>query len=324
MVRITILTSRPRDAMKQIKGPTHRLGFADTTSIGTEGRPPQTRMTANSGQNVLVKGTRSQAELGFHTLTTLVFIAGLTATIYFCRSMTGGMPMIGGWTMSMMWMRMPTQSWLGSAGTFMLMWLAMMVAMMLPSSLPMILRYYRARRSANDRAAMVSTTLMMGGYFFVWSVAGAVIYIVGVTFALATAHSTELSQAAPFIIGATVSIAGCMQFMPWTMVGLRRCCGPLLCDIRGGPRGLWSACRTGVSCGASCVACCSGPTLVLLALGMMNPAVIGMTAAVIAMEKLLPRPEPIVRISGIVALVVGTIMIGRLVLQVEFCTRMRC
>jgi predicted metal-binding membrane protein len=253
--------------------------------------------------------------LAFHALTTLVFIAGLAATVYFCSSMSGGMPMPGGWTMSMMWMRMPGQTWLGSAGMFMLMWLGMMIAMMLPSSLPMILRYYRALRSENSRGVMVSTSLMMGGYFFVWSATGTAIYIAGVTFALATARWAELSVATPFIIGATILIAGCMQFMPWTTFGLRRCRGPLSCDISRAHGNPWSAWCLGVRCGTSCVACCCGPTLALLALGMMNPIVIGAVAAVIAMEKLLPRPELIVRISGAAALVAGIVIIGRFVLQ---------
>ena len=49
------------------------------------------------------------------------------------------MEMPGGWRMSMMWMRMPAQTWAASAASFLLMWLAMMVAMMLPSAMPMML-----------------------------------------------------------------------------------------------------------------------------------------------------------------------------------------
>ncbi len=45
------------------------------------------------------------------------------------------MEMPGGWTMSMMWMRMPGQTWFASALSFLFMWLAMMVALMLPSAL---------------------------------------------------------------------------------------------------------------------------------------------------------------------------------------------
>ena len=54
------------------------------------------------------------------------------------------MPMPGGWTMSMAWMRMPGQTWPGAASSFLGMWVVMMVAMMLPSLVPMLLRYRRA------------------------------------------------------------------------------------------------------------------------------------------------------------------------------------
>jgi predicted metal-binding membrane protein len=69
----------------------------------------------------------------------VAFIVSVAATVYFCRSMCCEMEMPGGWRMSMMWMRMPAQTWAASAASFLLMWLAMMVAMMLPSAMPMML-----------------------------------------------------------------------------------------------------------------------------------------------------------------------------------------
>ena len=73
-----------------------------------------------------------------------LFAAAAGATIFLTHSMSGGMLMPGNWTMSMMWMVMPGQTWLGAALSFVGMWLAMMIAMMLPSSLPMLLLYRRA------------------------------------------------------------------------------------------------------------------------------------------------------------------------------------
>ena len=207
---------------------------------------------------------------------------------------------------------MPGQTWLQSASMFMLMWLAMMIAMMLPSSLPMILRYYQARRSDNARGILRSTFLMAAGYFFVWCAVGLVIYLAGIVFALAAMRWSELSRSTPRIIGFAVLLAGCMQFMPWTAFGLRRCRGPLSCnasDLLADSRSAW---RIGIASGVSCVACCSGPTLILVVLGMMNPAVIFTVAAVIAVEKLIPNPEPIVRFFGIAALVAGTILMAKL------------
>src|SRR5260370_11138074 len=77
-----------------------------------------------------------------YIIAVLVSICAAGATLYFYYSMSNGMPMPGNWTMSMMWM--PIGSELAGAVIFTLMWLAMMVAMMLPSAMPMLLLYRRA------------------------------------------------------------------------------------------------------------------------------------------------------------------------------------
>jgi predicted metal-binding membrane protein len=69
-----------------------------------------------------------------------VFLASVAATAVMCRSMRGGMAMQGGWTMSMTWIRMPGQSWLAAAAMFLGMWTVMMVAMMMPSLMPVLSR----------------------------------------------------------------------------------------------------------------------------------------------------------------------------------------
>src|SRR3974390_1861184 len=97
-----------------------------------------------------------------------VFAAAATLTIFFTRSMSGGMPMPGNWTMSMMWMVMPGQNWITAALAFVGMWLAMMVAMMLPSALPMLLLYRRAAAFRGE-SRLSALTLAVGiGYFLVW------------------------------------------------------------------------------------------------------------------------------------------------------------
>ncbi len=51
----------------------------------------------------------------FFVFSGLVFAVSAVATVYFCRSMSGGREMPGGWTMSMMGMRMPGQTWTAPA-----------------------------------------------------------------------------------------------------------------------------------------------------------------------------------------------------------------
>ena len=85
------------------------------------------------------------SDAAFVGVSALLFAGSTTLTIVWCASMSAmGMPMPGGWTMSMAWMRMPGQTWLGAAASFLGMWIVMMVAMMLPSLVPMLWRYRQA------------------------------------------------------------------------------------------------------------------------------------------------------------------------------------
>src|SRR5205823_8388863 len=98
-------------------------------------------------------------------------------------SAMAGMPMPGGWTMSMAWMRMPDQTWTGAAVSFVGMWIAMMLAMMLPSLVPMLRRYRQAVETTR-RPRLGRLTLLVGaGYFVVWTAFGVVTFPIGVALA---------------------------------------------------------------------------------------------------------------------------------------------
>ena len=86
------------------------------------------------------------SQRAFFGVAALLFAASAAATIVWCASMSAmsQMPMPGGWTMSMAWMRMPGQTWPGAAASFLGMWVVMMVAMMLPSFVRMLWRYRQA------------------------------------------------------------------------------------------------------------------------------------------------------------------------------------
>jgi hypothetical protein len=71
------------------------------------------------------------SQRAFFCVSALLFAASAALTIAWCESMSamGEMPMPGGWTMSMAWMRMPGQTWPGAAASFLGMWVVMMVAL---------------------------------------------------------------------------------------------------------------------------------------------------------------------------------------------------
>src|SRR5262245_10378644 len=125
------------------------------------------------------------SERAFLGASALLFAASGAVTIVWGASMSamGEMPMPGGWTMSMAWMRMPGQTWPGAAGSFLGMWIAMMVAMMLPSLVPMLFRYREAVGRAGATRLGRLTVLVGAGYFAVWGAVGMAAFPVGVALA---------------------------------------------------------------------------------------------------------------------------------------------
>ena len=109
------------------------------------------------------------SQRAFLGVSALLFAVSLGATVVWCASMSAmdGMPMPGGWTMSMAWMRMPGQTWVAAAASFLGMWVVMMLAMMLPSLVAMLRRYREAIVRTSDARLGRLTTLVAVGYFCV-------------------------------------------------------------------------------------------------------------------------------------------------------------
>jgi len=85
-------------------------------------------MQANSRQAKGETFNLTSSEVLFYGLLELIFCGSGIATLYFCYSMSGGMAMPGGWTMSMMCMRMPGQTWSEAAAAYLVMWILLLRA----------------------------------------------------------------------------------------------------------------------------------------------------------------------------------------------------
>ena len=240
----------------------------------------------------------------------MTFIVSVGATVYFCRSMCCELEMPGGWTMSMMWMRMPSQTWLGSTTAFLLMWLAMMVAMMLPSALPMFLSTWHSLAETGATNSHASMLLMASGYFATWLAAGAGVYALGVAFAATATHWESFSLAVPVLSGIALIVAGALQFSRWKMTGLLRCRSSLGCGTSCPARE--TSFLLGCKQGAACCVCCAPPMMSMLTLGMMNPFVMVGIAIIIAAEKMLPRPEIVARLVGLATIITGIAFVSGL------------
>ncbi len=255
------------------------------------------------------------SDRGFAGIAALLFAASAIVTITWSESMAamGGMAMPGGWTMSMAWMRMPGQSWPGAAATFLGMWIVMMVAMMLPSLVPMLARYREAL--ANTGAPRFgSLTVIVGvGYFLVWALIGLATFPLGVVLARIQMLWPAVARAAPIAVGAVVLGAGALQFTAWKARQLACCRQVPAGRGRGLPDDLGTALRHGLRLGLHCSHCCAGLTAILLVIGMMDlRAMAGVTAA-ITLERLAPASEAAARVIGIVIIVAGLLLITRAV-----------
>jgi predicted metal-binding membrane protein len=242
----------------------------------------------------------------------LLFAGSATLTIAWCTSMSaiGGMPMPGGWTMSMAWMRMPGQTWPGAAASFLGMWVVMMVAMMLPSLVPMLRRYRQAvgRKSARHLGALTATA--GAGYVFVWTVFGMAVFPLGATLAELEMQQPTLARAVPIAAGVVVLIAGALQFSSWKARHLA-CCREAPGRGRTLPADARTAWRHGLSLGLHCSYCCASLMAILLVVGVMDFHAMAVVAAAITVERLAPAGEHVARAIGAVALGAGVFLIAR-------------
>jgi predicted metal-binding membrane protein len=237
-----------------------------------------------------------------------VFGVAAIATLYFNRSMSGGMRMPGNWTMSMMWVIMPGQTWFAAALMFVGMWLVMMVAMMLPSTLPMLLLHRRAMAFRGDPRLAGLTIALGTGYFLVWTLFGVAAYAGGRAMALVAMSFPAVSRTIPLAAAAALILAGVYQLTPWKSACLKHCRDPLALvahHLDGGWRG---ALALGLHHGAFCAACCWALMLIQLVLGVMSLAVMVVVALVIALEKLLSHGEMVARFAGAASILSGIVL----------------
>jgi predicted metal-binding membrane protein len=247
-------------------------------------------------------------ELTIYVSALVVFVIAAGTTLYLTHSMSGGMLMPGNWTMSMMWMVMPKQTWLGAALSFVGMWLAMMVAMMLPSSLPILLLYRRAALFRGEAGVGWRTFVVGAGYFFVWMQFGVLAYLLGEALTRASMASVAVCRLVPLAASAALVLAGVFQVSPWKSACLRHCRDPLSVVAHHLHDGWRGALGLGIHHGAFCAACCWALMLIQLVLGVMNLAVMVTVGIVIALEKLISRGELVARITGVMSILGGIIL----------------
>ena len=151
-------------------------------------------------------------------------------------------------------MDMGTGTQLGSFGFFIAVWVAMMVAMMLPGAIPAVMR--RANAGGGARAV----PLFVGSYLAVWALAGVVLY------ALYRPHGTAVA-------GGVVIAVGLYELTPLKRHCRQRC---------------RESFRSGVGFGMYCVGSSVGLMLMMVVLGVMSLTWMVVATVLVVGQKLLP------------------------------------
>jgi predicted metal-binding membrane protein len=189
------------------------------------------------------------------------------------------------------------------------MWAVMMAAMMLPSSIPMVLGFASVnhQRRAQQRPH-VDTSAFVLGYLAVWCGFSLVATLAQWGLLEARLVTPMTMSATPLLGGALLVIAGVFQFTPWKRTCLSKCASPLgflLTEWRDGTLGAWVM---GVRHGAYCVGCCGFLMALLFAFGVMNVLWISALAIYVMLEKLLPHARWLPFTEGVLLVVWGAVV----------------
>ncbi len=191
---------------------------------------------------------------------------------------------------------------------FLGLWIVMMSAMMLPSVAPVAVLWTRSISGTSTGPGRVARmSMFLGGYLLAWAACGAVAFAV----LAGTGRLPAASPTAAKWLGVAIFLtAGVYQLTPWKDWCLRRCRSPLGALMHYlGFRGRSRDVRVGLHHGATCAGCCWGLMIVLIAVGVMNLAVMAGLAAVIFAEKLWRHGKLFGQAVGILLVAAGILAV---------------
>jgi predicted metal-binding membrane protein len=169
------------------------------------------------------------------------------------------------------------------------MWAAMMAAMMVPGTAPMIGAFATINRRRRARGAPhVPTAIFLAGYLLVWTAFS--LLATAAQWALqATGLLTTMGEAASRYLSAALFIAaGLYQFSALKQRCLALCRSPdgfILSEWRDGAAG---AMVMGVRHGLYCLGCCAALMALLFAVAVMDLRWVAALAALVTAEKIFP------------------------------------
>ena len=189
----------------------------------------------------------------------------------------------------------PLQAALFTAG-----WLLMIVAMMLPSSVPLVVTF--AALVGRRRRPALLVALLVAGYLAVWTAFGLAAWLLDRGVHAAVDGLPWLASHPQVIIATTLLAAGLWQFSPLRDRCLDECRSPLgfVLNRWRGASERREALAMGVAHGAFCVGCCWSLMLVMFGVGLGSLSAMLLLGGLTAIEKNLPWGRRLTRPLGVV------------------------
>ncbi len=200
----------------------------------------------------------------------------------------------------------PPPLWL-ALPLFLVAWQVMVVAMMLPSSLPMV-RLFRMTAQRQPRPQAVQGAFL-GGYLVVWTAFGALAFLqdVGIH---RLVDRTPWLQGHPYVIAAgALMLGGAFQFSAIKDRCLSECRHPGAFLLQHYRRGVGEAFRFGRKHGLFCLGCCWALMLVMFAAGVANLWWMAALGALMFYEKAGRFGDRVTPVAGAALIALGALVL---------------
>jgi predicted metal-binding membrane protein len=195
-----------------------------------------------------------------------------------------------------------------------LMWIAMTLAMMLPTAAAMIVTYAQiADTAARKREPAVSPLVLTAGYVGVWLGFAVIATLLQGALTRLALLDPGMASASPLFSGAVFVGAGAYQLSALKHACVTHCQRPFpffFANWSTEPRAIF---RLGVRQGLYCLGCCWATMMVMFAVGVMNVLWMAALGTIMAAEKLATTTRFSRAIGGVFVAIGAAFIVGSVV-----------
>ena len=188
-------------------------------------------------------------------------------------------------------------------------WTVMTVAMMLPTTLPIITIFHTIAGSREDRVLLIGLVII--GYLAIWASFGVLVYVGYLSLQWIVDSIPPLKKNIWIGVPSILILAGVFQFTSLKYRCLDKCRSPFSFVIEHwqGRNERWNAFRLGVDNGLFCVGCCWALMLLMFAVGYGSIGWMFVLAVIMAIEKNVSWGRRISAPLGVILIGIGLVLL---------------